>query len=84
MAFTDLLHPSVEEEANKHKLKRFVQSPNGYFMDVKCNGCLKVTTVYSHATTPVFCQDCANAITIPTGGKVQLVDGCEFRRSIRE
>ena len=34
----DLLHPSLEEEKRKHKLKRLVQSPNSYFMDVKCPG----------------------------------------------
>ncbi|KAF5924223.1 hypothetical protein HPG69_007443, partial [Diceros bicornis minor] len=35
----DLLHPSPEEEKRKHKKKRLVQSPNSYFMDVKCPGC---------------------------------------------
>lgn len=34
----DLLHPSLEEEKKKHKKKRLVQSPNSYFMDVKCPG----------------------------------------------
>lgn len=34
----DLLHPSPEEEKRKHKKKRLVQSPNSYFMDVKCPG----------------------------------------------
>ena len=34
----DLLHSSVEEERRKCKLKRLVQSPNSYFMDVKCPG----------------------------------------------
>ena len=34
----DLLHPSADEERRKHKLKRLVQSPNSYFMDVKCPG----------------------------------------------
>ncbi|CAG8766622.1 20036_t:CDS:2, partial [Racocetra fulgida] len=32
----DLLNPSPEQEKRKHKLKRLVQSPNSYFMDVKC------------------------------------------------
>merc|ERR1711982_317518 len=35
----DLLHPRPEEEKRKHKLKRLVQHPNSYFMDVKCPGC---------------------------------------------
>lgn len=34
----DLLHPSFDEEKRKCKLKRLVQSPNSYFMDVKCPG----------------------------------------------
>ena len=38
----DLLHPSVDEERRKCKLKRLVQSPNSYFMDVKCPGTLHI------------------------------------------
>merc|ERR1712133_359339 len=47
----DLLHPSIEEEKGKCKLKRLVQSPNSYFMDVKCPGCYKITTVFSLVPT---------------------------------
>ena len=54
----DLLHPSPEEEKRKHKKKRLVQSPNSYFMDVKCPGCYKITTVFSHAQTVVLCVGC--------------------------
>ena len=32
----DLLNPPAEVEASKHKLKRLVQAPNSFFMDVKC------------------------------------------------
>ncbi|KAK6120546.1 hypothetical protein DH2020_042448 [Rehmannia glutinosa] len=32
----DLLNPPAELEKRKHKLKRLVQSPNSFFMDVKC------------------------------------------------
>lgn len=45
----DLLHPSKTDEARKHKLKRLIQSPNSYFMDVKCSGCFHITTIFSHA-----------------------------------
>ncbi|KAJ1364932.1 40S ribosomal protein S27 [Parelaphostrongylus tenuis] len=38
----DLLHPDPEKERQRHKLKRLVQHPNSYFMDVKCPGCFKV------------------------------------------
>lgn len=43
----DLLHPSPEEEKRRHKKKRLVQSPNSYFMDVKCPG-----TVFLHVDCP--------------------------------
>lgn len=36
---TDLLNPDPAVEQRKHKLKRLVQSPNSFFMDVKCPGC---------------------------------------------
>jgi small subunit ribosomal protein S27e len=35
----DLLHPTLEQEKQSHKLKRLVPTPNSYFMDVKCGGC---------------------------------------------
>lgn len=49
----DLLHPDPQKEREKHKLKRLVQHPNSYFMDVKCPGCYKITTVFSHAQSVV-------------------------------
>ncbi|KAK2107721.1 hypothetical protein P7K49_012886 [Saguinus oedipus] len=58
----DLLHPSPEEEKRKHKKKRLVQSPNSYFMDVKCPGCYKITTVFSHAQTVVLCVGCSTVL----------------------
>uniref|UniRef100_A0A6Q2Y7I1 40S ribosomal protein S27 n=1 Tax=Esox lucius TaxID=8010 RepID=A0A6Q2Y7I1_ESOLU len=65
----DLLHPSSEEEKRSHKKKRLVQSPNSYFMDVKCPGCYKITTVFSHAQTVVLCVGCSTVLCQPTGGK---------------
>ena len=38
----DLLHPIPAEERKRHKLKRLVQSPNSFFMDVKCPGCYRL------------------------------------------
>jgi hypothetical protein len=38
----DLLHPNAATEASHHKLKRLVQSPNSFFMDVKCPGCFQM------------------------------------------
>jgi hypothetical protein len=45
----DLCHPSLADEKSKHKLKRLIQSPNSFFMDVKCPGCFHITTIFSHA-----------------------------------
>lgn len=45
----DLFYPSAADEKAKHKLKRLIQSPNSFFMDVKCPGCFHITTIFSHA-----------------------------------
>uniref|UniRef100_A0AAY4EEB0 40S ribosomal protein S27 n=1 Tax=Denticeps clupeoides TaxID=299321 RepID=A0AAY4EEB0_9TELE len=71
----DLLHPSLEFERRQHKKKRLVQSPNSYFMDVKCPGCYKITTVFSHAQTVVLCVGCSTVLCQPTGGKARLTEG---------
>ncbi|CAO3675264.1 unnamed protein product [Umbelopsis ramanniana] len=78
----DLLNPSVEQEKRSHKLKRLVQSPNSYFMDVKCPGCFNITTVFSHAQTVVLCSSCATVLCQPTGGRARLTEGCSFRRKL--
>ncbi|RXH79955.1 hypothetical protein DVH24_041102 [Malus domestica] len=41
----DLLHPPAELEKRKHKLKRLVQTPNSFFMDVKCQGCFSMKII---------------------------------------
>jgi hypothetical protein len=43
----DLLHPPAELEKRSHKLKRLVQSPNSFFMDVKCQGCFQMCAFFS-------------------------------------
>ncbi|XP_072241986.1 40S ribosomal protein S27-like [Leuresthes tenuis] len=76
----DLLHPSTDHERRQHKKKRLVQSPNSYFMDVKCPGCYKITTMFSHAQTVVLCVGCSTVLCQPKGGKARLTEGCSFRR----
>ncbi|OMJ26121.1 40S ribosomal protein S27-2 [Smittium culicis] len=78
----DLLNPSAEQEKRSHKLKRLVQSPNSYFMDVKCSGCLNITTVFSHAQTVVVCNGCSTILCQPTGGLARLTEGSSFRRKL--
>ena len=73
MGDVDLLHPPRELEQRRHKLKRLVQSPNSFFMDVKCPGCFNITTVFSHAQTVVLCGSCSTVLCQPTGGKARLV-----------
>ena len=80
MPVTDMLFPSKAEEAKKHKLKRLVQGPNSYFMDVKCPGCYNIQTVFSHVHATVFCSSCSILIAQPTGGKSKLTEGCSFRK----
>ncbi|KAI5660644.1 hypothetical protein M9H77_19967 [Catharanthus roseus] len=76
----DLLHPPPEVEKRKHKLKRLVQSPNSFFMDVKCQGCFNITTVFSHSQTVVVCGNCQTVLCQPTGGRARLTEGCSFRK----
>ncbi|CAL5058257.1 unnamed protein product [Urochloa decumbens] len=76
----DLLDPPAELEKLKHKKKRLVQSPNSFFMDVKCQGCFSITTVFSHSQTVVVCPGCQTVLCQPTGGKARLTEGCSFRR----
>ncbi|KAF8400095.1 hypothetical protein HHK36_015970 [Tetracentron sinense] len=76
----DLLNPPAELEKKRHKLKRLVQSPNSFFMDVKCQGCFNITTVFSHSQTVVVCGNCQTVLCQPTGGRARLTEGCSFRR----
>ncbi|KAI4386333.1 hypothetical protein MLD38_004274 [Melastoma candidum] len=56
----DLLNPPAELEKRKHKLKRLVQSPNSFFMDVKCQGCFNI--------------NCQTVLCQPTGGRAKLTE----------
>ncbi|XYA02706.1 40S ribosomal protein S27-B [Meyerozyma guilliermondii] len=76
----DLLNPNPASEAKKHKLKTLVPQPRSYFMDVKCQGCLNITTVFSHAQTAVTCDNCSTVLCTPTGGKAKLTEGSSYRR----
>ncbi|MED6231842.1 40S ribosomal protein S27-like [Ataeniobius toweri] len=76
----DLMHPSLADERRKHKKKRLVQSPNSYFMDVKCIGCYRISTIFSHAHTAVACLGCSVILCRPRGGKCRLTAGCAFRK----
>ena len=76
----DLLNVDPSTEENMHKLKRLVQTPNSFFMDVKCQGCFNITTVFSHSQTVVLCGSCSAVLCQPTGGRARLTEGCSFRR----
>lgn len=56
----DLLHPSPEEEKRRHKKKRLVQSPNSYFMDVKCPGTFFFSYLLIHRSVLSFSTDGMN------------------------
>jgi small subunit ribosomal protein S27e len=67
-------------EQKMHKLKRLVQRPNSFFLDVKCPGCWKITTMFSHAATVVECSSCSSILCTPTGGRARVTEGCSFRK----
>uniref|UniRef100_A0A8D1TY97 40S ribosomal protein S27-like n=1 Tax=Sus scrofa TaxID=9823 RepID=A0A8D1TY97_PIG len=69
----DRLHPSPEEK-RKHKRELLVRSPSSFFLDVKCPGCYKITTCFSHAQTVLLCVGCWTVLCQPTGGKAGLTE----------
>ncbi|KAI1311319.1 40S ribosomal protein S27 [Mortierella claussenii] len=64
----DILNPSPLKQAQTHKLKRVVQSPNSFYMDVKCSD------------TVVSCPKCSTVLSQPTGGLARLSEGVSFRK----
>ncbi|KAK9767518.1 40S ribosomal protein S27 [Basidiobolus ranarum] len=80
MLTLDILNPSVETQKRTHKLKQLVAAPNSYYMDVKCAGCVNISTVFSHSDTVVSCNRCDTILCQPTGGLARLTEGCSFRK----
>ena len=73
----DLLHPDPVIEAQKHKLKKLVQKPNSFFLDIKCKNC---KALFSCAQSVIKCKSCGEVLATPTGGKLELKDGVHIRR----
>jgi small subunit ribosomal protein S27e len=76
----DLINVDPAEEQHMHKLKRKVQGPDSFFMDVKCPVCSTVSTVFSHPKNVVLCPTCKNLLCAPRGGKGKLSVGTAWRR----
>merc|ERR1711941_148507 len=75
----DLLNVPDHVEQKRHKLKRTVQAPNSYFMNVKSGGdTSNVAIVFSHSQTPIYCPSTNQVLAKVTGGKVLLADRCSF------
>ena len=75
----DLLNADSTQEEHLHKLKRLVQTPNSFFMDVICGKCNNIETIFSHSQT-VVCAPCGAPMCTTTGGRCKLVVGCSWRR----
>jgi small subunit ribosomal protein S27e len=67
-----------KRKRKKQKKKQRVQSPNSYFIDVKCPGCYKITMVFSH--TLMVALDVVEQCSLLQGGKAWLKEGYSFRR----
>lgn len=76
----NLLNVDPTEEERLHKLKRLIQAPNSYFMDVKCKHCNEISNIFSHSQTSISCSKCGDLLCNTSGGKVKLVIGSAFRR----
>jgi small subunit ribosomal protein S27e len=78
----DLLNPNPAEELTKHKLKKLIQKPNSFFLDIKCFKCPTMTHTFSHAQSTILCSNekCNEVLATPTGGKLELKDGVKIRK----
>ena len=76
----DLLNADPIAEEHMHKLKKLVQAPNSFFLDVRCNQCHNISTIFSHSQTSVQCQHCTNILCTTSGGKAKLSVGSSWRR----
>ena len=76
----DLLHPDPNVEKQKHKLKRLVQKPYTFFLDIKCFRCGELNHTFSCAQSTIKCKKCSEILANPTGGKIQLKEGVRIRR----
>ena len=78
MGDVDLLHPPRELEQRRHKLKRLVQSPNSFFMDVKCPGCFNMcANARPRDRNPLSARA---ACTRPAAGVGSLPLHCKYSR----
>ena len=75
----DLLNADPTQEERMHKLKRLVQTPNSFFMDVICKESGEMVTVFSHSQS-VVTSSSGNVLATPTGGRCKLTVGCSWRR----
>ena len=75
----DLLNADPTQEEHLHKLKKLVQTPDSFFMDVMSKHSDELYTVFSHSQTPVY-DNTGNLIAMPTGGRVKLTVGTSWRR----
>merc|ERR1712080_34573 len=75
----DLLNVPDAVEQRRHKLKRTVQAPNSYFMNVKSGDHQKnLAVVFSHSQTPIYSASTNQVLAKITGGKVMLADKCQY------
>ena len=75
----DLLNADPIAEEHLHKLKKLVQAPNSFFLDIRCSVSGEIVTVFSHSQTSVQ-SSCGNILCTTTGGRVKLNAGNSYRR----
>ncbi|XP_012781380.2 small ribosomal subunit protein eS27-like [Ochotona princeps] len=68
----DLLYPFLEEK------EETAGSESKFFMEVKCPGCYKITTVFSYAQMVVLCVGCSTVLCQPMRRKAWPTEGCPF------
>jgi ribosomal protein S27E len=75
----DLLFPDPKKEQAKHKLKRQVQKPNSFFLDIKDPDSNDIIHTFSHANCVIRSKN-GKVLAYPSGGKLKFKDGVKIRR----
>ncbi len=53
----------------------------GKFLKISCKDCGSESVIYSRATSVISCNVCGATLTIPSGGKADLV-GCTILETL--
>jgi len=58
--------------ARRRDYDKIVLMPKSRFLEIECEKCSNVQTVFSKAATAVDCEKCGESLVIPMGGQAAI------------